>query len=217
VEVAAMNAALDIDRIVSEYEGRVVRYLTGLVRDPALAQDLGQETFLRVHRNLPQLHSADALTAWIFRIASHLAVDHLRSRAAREDGRTVSLEGEFLDEDADPGVPAGELSAEGRLEQEEMAACVRGYIDHLPPGLSACLILRDIEGLDEKTVADVLGCSVGAVKVRTHRARGKLREALRRGCDFYQDEAGVLRCEPAPSSNENASNQPVSPRRPCKE
>jgi len=213
-----MTAIPDFNRIVAEYEGRIARYLTGLLGDPALAQDLTQETFLRVHNNLERLETPQALTAWIYQIASNLARDHRRSRGARQETQTVSLEDAPLDEEtAIPAAADEDASAEDRLEQEEMAACIRGYIGALPEALRACLMLRDLEGLDEKTVADILGCSVAVVKVRTHRARKKLRAALRDGCDFYQDRLGVLRCEPAATPSAAPTSQSSTPREPKKE
>lgn len=198
-----MVPALDFNEIVAEYEGRIVRYLGGLLGDVALARDLTQETFLRAHKGVDQLRSPEARTAWIYRIASNLALDHLRSRTSREQRQTVSLETELLNgDDGDPAIPSDELSAEDRLEQEEMAACLQHYIHHLPGTLGACLVLRDLEGLGERTVAEILGCSVGVVKVRTHRARKTLREVLREGCRFYQDERGVFRCEPSPAPDD---------------
>lgn len=192
-----MESTLEFDLIVEEYQGRVIRYLAGLLGDAALAHDLTQETFLRVHKGLEELRSEEARTAWIYRIASHLALDHLRSRTSSQYRQTVSLDAGSLDgQEAGPSPSSEELSAEGRLEQEEMAECLRHYIHQLPETSRACLILRDLEGLGEEVVAEILGCSVGAVKVRTHRARKKLREQLRQGCHFYQDERGVLRCEP---------------------
>ena len=191
-----MGAPFDFDLIVEEYQGRVIRHLAGLLGDPALARDLAQETFLRVHNGLKALRSPEARTAWIFRIASNLALDHFRSRTSRQDRQTVSLEAEPLNgQGAGPSPSSEELSAEGRLEQEEMAECLRHYIHQLPEASRACLILRDLEGLGQEAVAEILGCSVGVVKVRTHRARKKLREQLRQACHFYQDERGVLSCE----------------------
>ncbi len=78
-----------------------------------------------------------------------------------------------------------------------MSACMQGFIHELPPALRECLILRDLEGLGEQSVAKILGCSLPAVKVRTHRGRRQLREKLRAGCEFYQDQRGVLMCEPS--------------------
>ncbi len=191
-----MDGASDFDRIVREHEPRIARYLTAFLGDAVLAQDLSQETFLRVHRSMDDLQDSRARSAWIFRIAHNLAVDHWRSRASREDALTRSL-----DEDAalvgQSDLSAEELSAEQQLEEHEMSACMQGYIQELSPALRESLILRDLEGLGEQSVAKIVGCSLAAVKVRIHRARRQLREKLRTGCDFYQDQRGVLMCEPA--------------------
>ncbi len=191
-----MGDASDFDSIVREYEPRITRYLTAILDDAALAQDLSQETFLRVHRSLDDLQDPRARPAWIFRIAHNIAVDHSRSRVSRQDALTSSL-----DEDAalvdQSDVQDEELSAEQQLEEQEMSVCMRGYIQDLPPTLRECLILRDLEGLGEQSVAKIIGCSLAAMKVRTHRARRQLREKLRVACEFYQDQRGVLMCEPA--------------------
>ncbi|MBI2978571.1 MAG: sigma-70 family RNA polymerase sigma factor [Rhodospirillales bacterium] len=192
-----MSDVPDFDQIVSRYQERIARYLTGLLGDPILAQDLSQETFIRVHGNLENLRSPEALTNWIFRIASNLALDHLRSRRSHESRRTESLNEDSLDDrDGNKHFTGDEVSAESRLEQHEMAACIRGYIERLPEMLRACVMLRDLEDLPEKDVAEIIGCSLATVKVRTHRGRKKLREMLREGCDLYQDSRGILRCEP---------------------
>lgn len=180
----------DVDRLVLNYQDRVVRYLRGIVGDAA--PDLAQETFVRVHASMDGLRDSEACAPWIFRIAHNVAIDHLRSRASHQEALTASLD--------EPGGEAIEdcacLSAENRLDEAEMSACMRSYIQQLSPPLRECLILRDLEDLGEQAVADILGCSLGAVKVRTHRARRQLREMLRAQCGFYQDERGVLRCEP---------------------
>ena len=64
-----MDVALDFNQVVREYEERIVRYLSSLLGDAALAQDLTQETFLRIHKGLDHLRSPEARTAWIYRIA----------------------------------------------------------------------------------------------------------------------------------------------------
>jgi len=190
-----MDAALDFDRIVEEYEGRIVRYLTGFLGDAALAQDLTQETFLRAHKANEQLRNPRARTAWIYKIASNLALDHLRRRRGADAQWHVIQESEGINDEAySAAISSEDLSVEERLEQQEMAECVRLQVRELPEPLRACLTLRDVEGLGEKPVAEILGCSVGAVKVRTHRARKKLREQLHQGCHFYKDARGVHQC-----------------------
>ncbi len=187
------------DRIVLEYQDRVVRYLNGILGDAALAHDLAQETFLRVHASMEGPRESGASTPWIFRIAHNAAIDHLRSRTGRQSSLTRSLD--------EPSSGAEEIedcscaSADNRLDEAEMSACMRSYIKELPPLLRECLILRDLEGLGEQAVSEILGRSPNVVKVRTHRARRMLRAKLHEQCGFYQDERGVLRCEPADHSD----------------
>ena len=198
-----MDTVGEFDEIFTEYHERLVRYLGRVVGDPALGQDLAQETLLRVHRAKEQPRNPEARTVWIYKIAHNVALDHLRRRRGADAQWHAIPESEDGGDDADGVATSSEdLSAEDRLEQQEIAECLRVHVHELPETLRACLILRDVEGLGEKPVAEILGCSVGTVKVRTHRARRKLRERLHHGCHFYHDGRGVLRCEAAEGSAE---------------
>lgn len=187
------------EHIVQDYRERVVRYLAGILDDAALAHDLAQETFIRVHQSMDGLREECACAPWIFRIAHNLAIDRIRSRSSREEVVTSSLDAPEAVSDAI--VDCGCVSAENRLGEAEMTACMHSYIRQMPPPMRECLILRDLEGLSEQAVADILGCSVNVVKVRTYRARRQLRATLSKACGFYQDERGVLRCEPVEAFN----------------
>ena len=198
-----MDIMGEFDAIFAEYHERLVRYLGRVLGDPALAQDLAQETLLRVHKANGQLRNPEARTAWIYKIATNLALDHRRRRrGADAQWHAIPESGDLADDAEDTAPLSEDLSADDRLEQQEMAECLRDYIHDLPDALRTCLILRDVDGLSEGAVAEILGCSVGAVKVRTHRARRKLRERLHHGCHFYHDGRGVLRCEAAEGSAE---------------
>lgn len=189
-----MDTMGEFDAIFAEYHERLVRYLGRILRDPALAQDLAQETLFRVYKAEEELRNPEARTAWIYRIATNLALDHLRRRRGGDAQWHVIQGSEELDDAADTATSSGDLSADDRLEQQEMAECLRVHVHELSETLRTCLILRDVEGLGEKPVAEILGCSVGAVKVRTHRARKELRERLHQGCHFYKDGRGALQC-----------------------
>lgn len=190
-----MDTVGEFDEIFAEYHERLVRYLGRVLGDPALGQDLAQETLLRVHRAKEQLRNPEARTVWIYTIAHNLALDHLRRRRGADAHWHALPEGEDAGDDVDGSATSSEdPAADDRLEHEEIAECLRIHVHELPETLRACLILRDVEGLGEKPVAEILGCSVGAVKVRTHRARKKLRERLHQGCHFFQDGRGVLQC-----------------------
>jgi RNA polymerase sigma-70 factor (ECF subfamily) len=85
----------------------------------------------------------------------------------------------------------------------EMSACVQAFIHRLPPDYRTVLVLRDLQGLKNREVAAVLDCSLATVKMRLHRARAKLRAALKAGCDFDYDERNVLVCEPKAENGES--------------
>jgi RNA polymerase sigma-70 factor (ECF subfamily) len=76
-----------------------------------------------------------------------------------------------------------------------MNRCVRQVIDSLPDTYRAALILHDLEGLTAAQVAQICDCSVATAKIRIHRARARLKEALGNACSFYHDPEGVLRCD----------------------
>jgi RNA polymerase sigma-70 factor, ECF subfamily len=76
-----------------------------------------------------------------------------------------------------------------------MNACVREVIDSLPDDYRAALVLHDLEGLTGAQTAEIAGCTLPTAKIRIHRARERLLEALRRECEFYRDRESVFRCD----------------------
>ena len=82
-----------------------------------------------------------------------------------------------------------------RLVIDEMSSCVREVIDSLPEDYRTALVLHDLEGQTAAQVAEIAGCSLAAAKIRIHRARRRLKEALNQECSFYRDEENVFRCD----------------------
>jgi RNA polymerase sigma-70 factor (ECF subfamily) len=175
------------------------RYVLGLVGDRATAEDLSQEAFLRAHRGLDGLQDPGKLVPWLYRIATNLCRDHLRQASRRAAAGAVD---ERMGDGSDPADPEPADQDSPRLdllfEQSEMSACVQAYLDELPEAYRAVIVLYDLEGLSGPEIARTLGCSPGAVKVRLHRARARLRAALDEACAFSRDGRGVFVCEPKP-------------------
>jgi RNA polymerase sigma-70 factor (ECF subfamily) len=166
---------------------RIRRFVLALVKNESVADDVIQDTFLRVQKNLDDLHDPSRLSAWIHRIAFNLCQDHfrrVRSDPVSDDSPTDVEE-----------VPSGS-SVEEAAGQEEMGSCVRDKVDQLPRNLRTVLILHDVSELTHREIAEVLGLEVGTVRVTLHRARARLREILQQDCSFQTDERGVLVCEP---------------------
>jgi len=178
--------------IYDQYYAKVRKFILALVKDQWVADDLIQETFLRVQQNLGYLKDSSKLSSWIFRIAYNLCQDHFRQLKAvrRREGtgleQTEGLEETFIQE----------ASIQKELEQREMGQCVQNQIHLLPEPLRAVLVLFDIVECSHQEIADILGIKVKNVKVRLHRARKKLKVILEEKCTFERDERDVFVCTP---------------------
>lgn len=181
--------------VAEQYRASIHRYVLRLVRDPALADDLTQETFLRVHQHMEELKDPAALEGWIYRIATNVSYDRLRRREHREPALPL------LGPDRGEGavvVEDGALRPDQLLEQQEMSDCVLDFLAGLPATHRQVMLLHDLQGYTDPEIAQMLGLSLENVKIRLHRARAGLRAALAKGCTFSHDDRGVLVCEPKP-------------------
>lgn len=187
--------------IVEQYREPIRRYVRSLVRDDGEAEDIAQEAFLRAYQGLSGLKDPDKVSPWLYRIATNLCYDRFRQSSSRPPA--TSLDGE-TDATADtPGLQIVDQESprlDKVIEQGEMSSCVREYLDQLPDDYRAAILLHDVQGLTNPEVAEMLGCSLATAKIRLHRARKKLKEALDRACDFSCDDRGVTVCEPKPDS-----------------
>ncbi len=181
-----MEPSKEIEQIDQELSGPLLRYLERYVGDGAVAEDLLQETLVRIVRGLPGFAGRASLKTWAFSIATRVAADHFRPPANR-------LHIVEIDESAD--LSDGALGADERLVIDQMNSCVRQVLDSLPADYRAALVLADLEGLTAAQIAEICGCSLPTAKIRIHRARLRLKEALQKECDFYRDTNNVLRCD----------------------
>lgn len=164
----------------------VTSYLKRYCGDEQLAQDLAQETLLRVSRSLPQFDGRSSLKTWAFSIAHRVVSDYYRRSEHSLPVTGFEDDTEFVDSAPE---------TDQLLIIDDMNKCVREVIDTLPEDYRAALILRDLECLSVAEVALVSNCSLATAKIRIHRARKRLRDALDKACEFYSDEDDVLRCD----------------------
>jgi RNA polymerase sigma-70 factor (ECF subfamily) len=156
--------------LVARYERKLQRVLRRLVRDPEVARDLAQETFLRVFERLEQFDSSRRFAPWMFRVGVNLAVDWLRrnkpivrmSQLAGEDDRPIDVM------DPDPR-PAIELGQEVHL-----------VLEQIPLSYRTVLILRDLEGFSCSEVAAIEGRREATIRWRLSRAREMFRQIWER-------------------------------------
>jgi RNA polymerase sigma-70 factor (ECF subfamily) len=164
------------DLLLERFRTPVVHFLQRMVRDPALAEDLAQEVFLRVYRARKAYAPSAKFTTWLFRIATNLALNALRD--ARHRGSEVSLDAPPEEDERPVQVPNGEAGAEERLVAGERAARIRRAVEALPEKQRAAVLLHKYEEMDYREIARVLGCSESALKSLLFRAYETLRVEL---------------------------------------
>ena len=183
---------MDYWDIYHNYYERVKKFIFALVKDEWAADDLVQETFIKVQKNLNQLREEAKLSSWIFRIAYNLCQDHYRKINQASKREHVSTEErQFLTEPF----------FQKEFEQRQMGACVQDKIRSLPESYQTVLVLFDLMEFSHKEIAEILDISVENVKVRLHRARKKLKTILEKECKFEVDERNVLVCDPVSRKN----------------
>ncbi len=151
-----------------------------MVRDRELAEDLAQETFVKVLNALDTYRPDFKFSSWIFKIANNVAIDHLRRRQLD----TLSLDG--APEATSPDrveATALQLSDRGEsplqeLEARELGSAIDQAVSRLRPEYRACIILRHIEDRPYEEIAEILDLPLGTVKTYIHRARGELKQML---------------------------------------
>jgi RNA polymerase sigma-70 factor (ECF subfamily) len=180
--------ATEAGLLFAEYHDRIRRYIAGMVREPAEAEDLTQETFLRAHCQQQTLRDPAAARAWLYRIATNVCVDRLRQRRPQ-----VALEEPEVEGQAAAVEPA---AAHRMLERAETSACVQRCLDHLSDSYRAVLLMYEARGLTVAEIAELLDVSVGSVKIRLHRARLRLLAVMNYGCHVSEAPGGVPCCEP---------------------
>lgn len=171
--------------LMARHAGRLHAYLLRLLQNPADAEDLAQETFVRVYEHRRRFNPRHGFTSWMYAIATNLARDRHRWRSRHPETSLDSTEsgpppdagtrsGPFLSAMPDPLTPppdAGAMAA-------ERAEAVRRAIAALPPDLRAPLLLAEYEGCAHAEIGAALNLTPKAVEMRLYRARQRLREDL---------------------------------------
>jgi RNA polymerase sigma-70 factor (ECF subfamily) len=180
---------LSFEQLAAEHSPTLLRYLRRYVGDRTVADDLLQETLIRMARGLPDFAGRASVKTWAFSIATHVAIDYFRKPERRLHIVEVNEATDLANADR---------TIDERIIVDEMNACIRQVIDSLPEDYRAALVLHDLEGLTAQQVAEICTCSLATTKIRIHRARNRLKEALQQQCEFYRDGDNVFRCDRKP-------------------
>ena len=174
-----MNATLE--HIWHEFAAKLGQFIRARVNDPATAEDILQDVFVKIQARLDQLKDPAKLQSWIYLIARNAIIDHYRTRKD-----TVEVP-ETLIAEAEPESD----------EAEELEAAFRRMIYSLPEPSREALVLTEFDGLTQKQLAERLGISLSGAKSRVQRGREQLKEMLHECCTFEFDRRGkVIECTP---------------------
>lgn len=166
--------------LIRRYERPVFSLIYRMVRDSAAAEDLAQDSFIKVLNHLDKYRPEFKFSSWLFKIANNVAIDFLRKRQID----TISIDGSpHASTAAEVEATSIELSdsAESPLDElasRELGAIIEQAIAKLRPEYRNCIMLRHVEGRSYEEIAATLDLPLGTVKTYIHRARHQLREAL---------------------------------------
>jgi RNA polymerase sigma-70 factor (ECF subfamily) len=166
--------------LIRRYERPVFSLVFRMVRDRELAEDLAQDTFVKVLSHIDKYRPEFKFSSWLFKIANNVAIDHLRRRQLD----TVSLDGSpHATTAADAEATRFDLAADQETPLEELASkelgsAIERAIAGLRPEYRSCIMLRHVEGRSYEEIAATLDLPLGTVKTYIHRARHELRTAL---------------------------------------
>ncbi len=166
--------------LLDRYQRPVFSLVYRMVRDRELAEDLAQETFVKVFNRLDRYNPKYKFSSWIFKIASNLAIDTLR----RREPVTVSMDGSRNAKTADESestrlsVASTDENPEELLEAKQLGAEIEQAIGKLRPEYRTAILLRHVEGRPYEEIAEIMDAPLGTVKTHIHRARAELREML---------------------------------------
>src|SRR5215472_18936674 len=165
------------DALVLKYQHKLVKLVMRYVRNPAEAEDIAQEAFIKAYRALPQFRGDSAFYTWLYRIAINTAKNAVVSRDRspieynidRNAEESYDMQGRMKDSE----------TPEALVLTDEIRSTVNAAIEALPEDLRTAIVLRELEGLSYEEIAAAMDCPVGTVRSRIFRAREAIDRRLR--------------------------------------
>ena len=172
------DVPLTTEKIWEQFSDKLKYFMLQRVSDEQVAEDLLQETFVRIHRKLDDIADSERLSSWVFQIARNLIIDHYRVSARQHDASTDFIE-------------AGTDNDE-RNVNEMVMGWLPNMIAQLPDPYRDAVELYELQGIPRQEIADRLGISLSDAKSRVQRVREKLKPRLFDCCSFEMDRRGNI-------------------------
>ncbi len=165
------------DELVARYKGRLFSFILRMVKDPTLAEELTQETLIRVYIHAAKYREIAKFSTWVFTIATNLVRNKMRQRSRRP--RVISLNPAPLDDEmpVDPADTTADPS-EG-IHREELAGIINEATSRIPEKYRIPFLLREVDQLSYEEIQQVTGLKLGTVRSRINRARNRFRQLIK--------------------------------------
>jgi RNA polymerase sigma-70 factor (ECF subfamily) len=168
------------DALVTRHRGRIFAMIRNMIHQEADAWDLSQEVFIKAWNALPRFEAKARFSTWLYRIAHNVVYDWTRKRKIESAGELNDeiFERERIDSSSFT-TPAGGESPDETMAHGELRAKIEVALGKLSPEHREVVILKDVQGLSYKEIAEVMACSLGTVMSRLYYARQKLQGLLK--------------------------------------
>ncbi|GAB4365344.1 MAG: sigma-70 family RNA polymerase sigma factor [Calditrichia bacterium] len=163
------------DILVRRYKDQLLNFVYRFVGNKTDAEDIVQETFLRVYKNKHYYKEIAKFSTWVYTIAGNLAKTELRRRKRHK----IFSVSNFVNEERDYDIPDREHSPERKVDGTIKEDIIQKAIEKLPPKFKEVIILRDVQGFAYEEISQILNIPLGTVKSRVNRGRLKLQEDLK--------------------------------------
>lgn len=182
--------------LVRRYQNRIFNAAFRILGNAEEAEEVVQDTFMKVHLNLDKYRAQSSFSSWVFAISHNLCMDTVRNKLRKGPVQMLSFDPQshFAEEEGteNPGQIVTQLADPGpgptyQVDLAEEEKMIQDSLMRLPDTQRAVLVLHDIEGFSYQEIADIIGTSIGTVRSRLHYGRQKLKELL----DPYYSAQGV--------------------------
>ncbi len=189
--------ALSTNNIWEKFSDALKHFIANRVKDTHAAEDILQDTFYKIQKNIDRLRDEERLQAWLYQITRNAIIDYYRAHKVPLDSAVI-LEDLTSKPDSTPDT------------NRELSPCARALIERLPDKYVEPIVLTELEGLTQKQMAQKLGVSISAAKSRVQRARAMVKDELEQCCHFQFDRRGnVLEYHPkSPDAPEYCGDKP---------
>ena len=165
--------------LVQKYRRQMVSFMYRMCHNPAAAEDLAQEVFLRVYRSRTSYEASAKFNTWLYRIATNLAVNYARDTRYERPENTVRLDETDQETGTTPDLADSSLTVEEQMLRRERAAAIRQKVQALPERQRLAVIMHKFQQMDYREIGEVLKLSESATKSLLYRAYETLREQLK--------------------------------------